>query len=52
MRCDEIGDVNAGAIRRRVVGAEDIHFRPLPERHLDHHFDEMGSPPCRLRAYG
>src|SRR5262249_37309656 len=26
---------NAGAIRRRVVGAEDIHFRPPPERRLD-----------------
>jgi hypothetical protein len=36
MRGDEIGDMNiipdAGAIRRRVVGAEDIHFRPPPER--------------------
>src|SRR5262245_7667965 len=49
MRCDEIGDVNiipdAGAIRRRVVGAEDIHFRPPPERRFDRDLDEMGGRP-------
>ena len=36
MRGDEIANVNiipnAGAIRRRIVGAEDIRFRPPPLR--------------------
>src|SRR6266511_5787313 len=46
MCAHEIGHVNvvsdAGAVRCRVVGAEDIHFWPQAERGFDRHLDEVG----------
>src|SRR6516225_8746788 len=48
MRAHEIGHMNivsnAGAVRCRVVGAEDIHFWPQAERGFDRDLDEVGSP--------
>src|SRR5262249_50810810 len=48
----EIGHMNivsnAGAVRCRVVGAEDIHFWPQAERGFDRDLDEVGSSFARL----
>ena len=52
MRAHEIADVdivaNAGAIRRRVVGAEDLELGPQAERGFHRDLDEMGSSFGRL----
>jgi len=52
MRGNEIGDVNvipdAGAVRRRIIGAEDIELRSQPERGFDRDLDEVGGPFGRL----
>jgi hypothetical protein len=52
MRAHEIGHVNiisdAGAVRCRVVGAEDIHFWPQAERGFDRYLDEVGGSFGRL----
>ena len=48
LRTRQIADVdvvaNAGAVRRRIIGAEDLHHRPQPERRLDRDLDEVRSP--------
>ena len=45
MRLREIGNVNeiadAGAVRRRVIGAENVHHRALAGRGLDSDFQQM-----------
>jgi hypothetical protein len=52
MRGNEIGNVDvipdAGAVRRRVVGAENIELRSQPKRGFDRHLDEVGGPPGRV----
>ena len=52
MRAYKIGHVNviadAGAIRCRVVGTEDIHFWPQAESGFDRDLDEVGSLLGRL----
>src|SRR6266446_8534561 len=52
MRAHEIAHVNvipdAGAVRCRVVGAEDIHPWPQAERSFDRDLDEVGSSFGRL----
>src|SRR5262249_59316008 len=52
MRAYEIGHVNviadAGAIRCRVVGAEDIHFWPQTKRGFDRDLDKVSSLLGRL----
>ena len=45
VRLGQVVDVDvvadAGAVRRRVVGAEDLDVRPLPERHLEDERDQV-----------
>ena len=52
VRAHEIGDVDvvadAGAVRRRIVGAEHLHVRPLAERRLAGDLDEMRGVRRRL----
>jgi hypothetical protein len=52
MRAHEIGHVNivsdAGAVRCRIVGAEDIHFWPQAERGFDRDLDEVSGSFGRL----
>jgi len=52
MRAHEIGHVNiisdGGAVRCRVVGAEDIHSWPQAERAFDLDLDEVGGAFGRL----
>src|ERR1700730_9618755 len=52
MRPHQVGDVdviaNTGSVRRRIVGAEDLHGRPPPKCGLDRNLDEMGCAFGRL----
>ena len=54
MRADEIGHVDivadAGAVRRRIVGAEHFEIRPLAERRFARDLDEMRGARRRLAA--
>ena len=54
MRAHEIGDVNvvadAGAVRRRIVGAENLQLGAQIERRLDGDLDQMRGILARLPA--
>ena len=54
MRAHEIGDVDvvadAGAVRRRIVGAENLQLRAQTERRLDGDLDQMRGILARLPA--
>ena len=39
---------DAGAVRRRIVGAENLELLPQPERRLDRNFDEVSCAFSRL----
>src|ERR1039458_2572498 len=54
MRAREIADMDvvadAGAVRRRIVGAEHVDLGPLAERRFAGDLDQMGR--CRARLPG
>ena len=51
VRTNEIADINvvadAGAVRRRIIGAENLELRPQPQGRLGRNLDQMGGTSAR-----